>query len=89
MRVFYGQKTVDQNGPFCYNVCIVNNKEYEMGEFMTGAKVTKIAKLYRVEYKNQVVAEFAIKEVALMFALDGAKLENSLQNSNVFILKAA
>jgi hypothetical protein len=60
-----------------------------MGEFMTGAKVTKIAKLYRVEYKNQIVAEFAIKEVALMFALDSAKLENSLQNSNVFILKAA
>jgi hypothetical protein len=56
---------------------------------MTGAKVTKIAKLYRVEYKNQIVAEFAIKEVALMFALDSAKLENSLQNSNVFILKAA
>jgi hypothetical protein len=67
----------------------VNNKEQQMGEFLTGAKVTKIAKLYRVEYKNQVVAEFAIKEVALMFALDSVKLENSLQNSNVFILKAA
>ena len=60
-----------------------------MGEFITGAKVTKIAKLYRVEYKNQRVAEFAIKDVALMFALDSVKLENSLQNSNVFILKAA
>lgn len=60
-----------------------------MGEFITGAKVTKIAKLYRVEYKNQIVAEFAIKDVALMFALDSAKLESSLQNSNVFILKAA
>ena len=60
-----------------------------MGEFLTGAKVTKIANLYRVEYKNQVVAEFAIKDVALMFALDSVKLENSLQNSNVFILKAA
>ena len=60
-----------------------------MGEFMTGAKVTKVAKLYRVEYKNQIVAEFAFKEVALMFALDRVKLENSLANSNVFILKAA
>ena len=60
-----------------------------MGEFLTGAKVTKVATLYRVEYKNQIVAEFAIKEVALMFALDNARLENSLQNSNVFILKAA
>jgi hypothetical protein len=60
-----------------------------MGEFITGAKVTKIAKLYRVEYKNQIVAEFAFKDAALMFALDSVKLENSLQNSNVFILKAA
>lgn len=60
-----------------------------MGEFLTGAKVTKVATLYRVEYKNQIVAEFAIKDVALMFAIDSVKLENSLQNSNVFILKAA
>ena len=60
-----------------------------MGEFITGAKVTKIAKLYRVEYKNQIVAEFPIKDVAIMFALDRTKLESSLQNSNVFILKAA
>jgi formylmethanofuran dehydrogenase subunit E-like metal-binding protein len=80
---------VDQNGPFCYNVCIVINKEQQMGEFLTGAKVTKVATLYRVEYKNQIVAEFAIKDVALMFALDSVKLENSLANSNVFMLKAA
>jgi hypothetical protein len=80
---------VDNNGPFCYNVCIVINKEQQMGEFLTGAKVTKVAKLYRVEYKNQIVAEFAIKDVALMFALDSVKLENSLANSNVFMLKAA
>ena len=45
-----------------------------MGEFLTGAKVTKIATLYRVEYKNQIVAEFAIKDLALMFALDSAQL---------------
>jgi hypothetical protein len=70
-------------------MCIVINKEQQMGEFLTGAKVTKVATLYRVEYKNQIVAEFAIKEVALMFALDNVRLENSLQNSNVFILKAA
>ena len=60
-----------------------------MGEFLTGAKVTKIATLYQVEYKNQIVAEFAIKDLALMFALDSAQLESSLQNSNVFVLRAA
>lgn len=60
-----------------------------MGEFYTGAKVTKIASVYRVEYKDQIVAEFAIKDLALMFALDVTKLETSLQNSNIFILKAA
>ena len=60
-----------------------------MGEFLTGAKVTKIATLYRVEYKSQIVAEFAIKDLALMLALDRARLESSLQNSNVFLLKAA
>jgi hypothetical protein len=70
-------------------MCIVINKEQQMGEFLTGAKVTKVATLYRVEYKNQIVAEFAIKDLALMFALDSGKLENSLQNSNVFMLKAA
>lgn len=60
-----------------------------MGEFLTGAKVTKIATLYRVEYKSQIVAEFAIKDLALMFALDSTRLEASLQNNNVFLLKAA
>jgi hypothetical protein len=60
-----------------------------MGQFGTGAVVTKVATLYRVEYKNQIVAEFAIKDLAIMFALDSAKLENSLQNSNIFLLKAA
>lgn len=60
-----------------------------MGEFFTGAKVTKVATLYRVEYKGQIVAEFAIKDLAMMFALDVTKLEISLQNSNIFVLKAA
>jgi hypothetical protein len=60
-----------------------------MGEFLTGAKVTKIATLYRVEYKNQIVAEFAIKDLALIFALDRAQLESSLQTSNIFLLRAA
>ena len=60
-----------------------------MGQFGTGAVVTKIAKLYRVEYKNQIVAEFAIKDLAVMFALDRTKLETSLQTSNIFLLKAA
>ena len=60
-----------------------------MGQFGTGAVVTKIATLYRVEYKNQLVAEFAIKDLAIMLALDRVKLENSLQNSNIFLLRAA
>ena len=60
-----------------------------MGQFGTGAVVTKIATVYRVEYKGQMVAEFAIKDLAVMFALDRAKLEISLQNSNIFLLRAA
>ena len=60
-----------------------------MGQFGTGATVTKIATLYRVEYKNQVVAEFAIKDLAIMLAIDQVQLETSLQTSNIFLLKAA
>ena len=60
-----------------------------MGEFLTGATVTKIATMYCVEYKNQIVAEFAIKDLALMFALDSARLESSLQTINIFLLRAA
>lgn len=60
-----------------------------MGQFGTGAVVTKVATLYRVEYKNQIVAEFAIKDLAIMFALDSGRLESSLQNSNIYLFKAA
>lgn len=60
-----------------------------MGQFGTGATVTKVATLYRVEYKNQIVAEFAIKDLAIMLAINRAELENSLQTSNIFLLKAA
>ena len=60
-----------------------------MGQFGTGAVVTKVATLYRVEYRNQIVAEFAIKDLAIMLAINSAKLENSLQTSNVYMLKAA
>jgi hypothetical protein len=60
-----------------------------MGEFITGATVTKIATFYRVEYKDQVVAEFAMKDLALMFALDRTQLEAGLQTSNIFLLRAA
>jgi hypothetical protein len=60
-----------------------------MGQFGTGAVVTKVATLYRVEYKNQVVAEFAIKDLAIMLAIDRVQLETSLQTSNIFLLKAA
>ena len=60
-----------------------------MGQFGTGAVVTKVPKLYRVEYKQQIVAEFAIKDLAIMFALDPSRLEAGLQNSNIFLLRAA
>jgi hypothetical protein len=60
-----------------------------MGQFGTGAVVTKVATLYRVEYRNQIVAEFAIKDLAIVLAIDSAKLESSLQTSNVYMLKAA
>jgi hypothetical protein len=60
-----------------------------MGQFGTGAVVTKVATLYRVEYKNQVVAEFAIKDLAIMLAIDQVQLETGLQTSNIFLLKAA
>jgi hypothetical protein len=76
-------------GQFCYNSGMVTNKESAMGQFGTGATVTKIATLYRVEYKNQIVAEFAIKDLAIMLAINQAELENSLQTSNIYLLKAA
>ena len=60
-----------------------------MGQFGTGAIVTKVATLYRVEYKNQIVAEFAIKDLAIMLAINRAELETSLQTSNIYLLKAA
>ena len=60
-----------------------------MGQFGTGAIVTKVATLYRVEYKNQIVAEFAIKDLAIMLAIDQVQLETGLQTSNIFLLKAA
>ena len=60
-----------------------------MGQFGTGATVTKIATLYRVEYKNQIVAEFAIKDLAIVLAINQAELEAVLQTSNIFLLKAA
>ena len=60
-----------------------------MGQFGTGAVVTKVATLYRVEYKSQIVAEFAIKELAIMLAINQAELEASLQTSNIFLLRAA
>ena len=60
-----------------------------MGEFFTGATVTKNEKLYTICYKNRIVAEFAIKELALTTAIDRVKLETLYQNSNIYFLKAA
>ena len=60
-----------------------------MGEYYTGAVVTREANLYRVEYKNQIVAKFAILDLAVIFAMDQATLESSLQNSNVINIKIA
>jgi hypothetical protein len=60
-----------------------------MGDFYTGANVTKNAQFYSVEYKGQLVAQFAFRDQALMLALDSVQLETLLQESNVFFLKAA
>ena len=60
-----------------------------MGQFFTGATVSKTATGYAVEYLDQIVAEFAIKDLAIMLALDSVKLATSLQNSNIYLLKAA
>ena len=60
-----------------------------MGDFFTGATVSKDAQLYSVEYKGQLVAQFAFRDQALMLALDSVQLETLLQESNVFFLKAA
>jgi hypothetical protein len=60
-----------------------------MGDFFTGATVNKTATGYSVVYKNQIVAEFAIRDLALMLALNRTKLESLVENSNVFLLKAA
>jgi hypothetical protein len=67
----------------------VIDKENELGDFFTGATVSKKDNFYSVEYKGQLVAEYAIKDLALMTALDVAKLETLLQKSNIFVLKAA
>jgi hypothetical protein len=71
---------------------IVASKQFQgqkMGEFLTGAIVTKTASLYSVEYQGQLVAQFSYKDQAVMLALDRAKLASLLQNSNIFLLKAA
>jgi len=60
-----------------------------MGQFFTGANVTKDAQFYSVEYQGQLVAQFTFRDQALMLALDKTALEVLLQESNVFFLKAA
>ena len=60
-----------------------------MGEFITGAVVSKTTSGFAVQYQNQIVAEFKIRDLAVMFALDVARLEASLVSSNVYLLKAA
>jgi hypothetical protein len=60
-----------------------------MGEFLTGAIVTKSASLYSVEFQGQIVAQFPFKDQAIMLALDLPKLASLLQNSNIFLLKTA
>ena len=60
-----------------------------MGDFYTGANVTKDAQFYSVEYKGQLVAQFAFRDQALMLAIDSVALEVLLQKSNVFFLQAA
>ena len=60
-----------------------------MGQFFTGAVVNKTPTGYMVEYQGQMVAEFAFKDLAIMLALDRARLATLLQNSNIFLLRVA
>ena len=60
-----------------------------MGDFFTGATVNKTATGYSVVYEKQIVAEFAIKDLAVMLAVNRGRLESLVKNSNVFLLKAA
>jgi hypothetical protein len=50
-------------------------------DFFTGAVVTKSATDYSVVYKEQIVANYAMYESALMLALDRLQLEK-LHKSN-------
>lgn len=52
-----------------------------MQDFFTGAVVTKSATDYSVVYKEQIVANCAIYESALMLALDRLRLEMLLKNN--------
>jgi hypothetical protein len=65
----------------------VIDKENELGDFFTGATVSKKDNFYSVEYKGQIVAEFAIKDLAVVTAMDRVKLETLLQKSNVLSSK--
>ena len=60
-----------------------------MGQFYTGAVVTKTATGYAVVFQDQLVAEFAFKDLAIMLALNSAKLATLVQSNNVYLLKAA
>ena len=53
-----------------------------MEEFLTGAVITKSATGFQVIYQQKLIAEFAIKELAIMLAIDRIRLEQSLQNNN-------
>jgi hypothetical protein len=88
----FPQETIpklDNKSIWHYNNGIVIDKENELGDFFTGATVSKKDNFYSVEYKGQIVAKFAIKDLAVVTAMDRVKLETLLQKSNVFVLKAA
>jgi hypothetical protein len=72
----FPQETIpklDNKSTWRYNNGIVIDRENELGDFFTG----------------QLVAEYAIKDLAVVTAMDRVKLETLLQKSNVFVLKAA
>lgn len=52
-------------------------------DFFTGAVVSKSATDYSVVYKEQIVANCAIYETALMLALDRLQLEKLLKNKDL------
>lgn len=52
-----------------------------MGEFHTGATVVKNFNLYQVKFRGKIVAQYAVKDVAIMLALNRVALNKLFESS--------